>query len=197
MISNNIEKKNILMITGDFVEDYEAIVPFQALQIFGHEVHVVCPDKKKGDKIHTAIHELEEGIQTYTEKPGHKFELNYSFSSVNENDYDGLVIPGGRAPEYLRLNKRVIEITTHFIEKNKPIACICHGIQILAACEGMKGRNLTCYPGVANDVKLSGANYKELGFEEALVDGNIVTAVIYSAHPEWLKKFLHLLGTFK
>src|ERR1700682_2573276 len=124
--------KKLLMLVGDYVEDYEVMVPFQALQIAGHQVDAVCPDKKAGDKVRTAIHDFE-GDQTYTEKPGHNFTLNATFSDVKAADYDALVIPGGRAPEYIRLNEQVVQIVRHFAEANKPIAAICHGAQLLAA----------------------------------------------------------------
>lgn len=190
----NFKKKRILMITGDFVEDYEVMAPSQMLEMVGHEVHIVCPDKKKGETIKTAIHEMG-GAQTYSEKPGHDFPLNHDFSHVNPKDYDGLVIPGGRAPEYLRLNKKVVEMVNHFFDENKPIASLCHGIQVLTVTGKLKGRTLTCYKAVAPEVDLAGGNYKEVGDTKAVVDGNLVTAVVYTAHPEWMGEFLKLLGT--
>ena len=139
--------KKILFLTGDFAEDYETMVPFQMLQMVGYEVHAVCPDKKKGETVKTAIHDFE-GDQTYTEKPGHHFALNYSFADVRVDDYVGLVIAGGRAPEYLRLYPKVLEIVRHFFDKNKAVAAICHGPQILNAAGVTKGRKLTSYPAV-------------------------------------------------
>ncbi len=186
-------KYKLLMIIGDFVEDYEVMVPFQAIQIFGHEVHVVCPKKKKGEIVKTAIHDFE-GDQTYTEKPGHNFTLNYDFDSVKVEEYQGLILPGGRAPEYLRLNSDVIKFTKHFLEKNKPIAAICHGIQILTATEAIKDRNLACYPACAPELKNSGATYADIGMEDACVDGNLVTAKAWTAHTKWIKSFLEVLG---
>ena len=112
--------KKFLILTGDFVEDYEVMVPFQALLMLGHTVHVVCPNKKAGDVIPTAVHDFE-GHQTYTEKPGHNFTLNANFSDVQPEAYDALLLPGGRAPEYLRLNPRVLQIERSFAERNKPI----------------------------------------------------------------------------
>jgi len=188
------KKKKILMIVGDYVEDYEVMVPFQMLLMVGHEVHAVCPNKKKGDSVKTAVHDFE-GDQTYSEKRGHNFALNYDFDSVKPEDYDGIVIPGGRAPEYLRLNKRVLEITKHFIDTNKPIAAVCHGIQILTACGGIKGKTLTCYPAVNPEVTMCGATYKEIGVDEAIVDGNLVTSPAWPGHPQLIAKFLGLLGT--
>jgi protease I len=188
------KKKNILILAGDFVEDYEMMCPYQMLCMVGHEVHVVCPGKKKGDSIKTAIHDFE-GDQTYTEKKGHNFTLNYNFDDVKAENYDALLIPGGRAPEYLRLNSTVISITQHFLNANKPLAAICHGIQILTATGLIKGRTLTCYPACSTEVTLAGAIYKEVEVSKAVVDGNLVTAPAWPAHPEWVGEFLKVLGT--
>ncbi|MFA3782934.1 DJ-1/PfpI family protein [Melioribacteraceae bacterium 4301-Me] len=186
--------KKILMIVGDFVEDYEVMVPFQALQMVGHQVHAVCPNKKAGEKVRTAIHDFE-GDQTYSEKPGHNFTLNFTFADVNPENYDALVIPGGRAPEYIRLNQKVIEYTKHFINAQKPIAAICHGAQLLAAADGVKGRKVSCYPAVGPEVNEAGGQFQDIPADKAYVDGNLVTAPAWPAHPEWLAKFLEVLGT--
>lgn len=186
--------KKILMLVGDFVEDYEVMVPFQALQMVGHTVHAVCPGKKAGEKVRTAVHDFE-GDQTYSEKPGHNFTLNATFDNINPEDYDALVIPGGRAPEYIRMNGKVLEIVRHFAEKNKPIAAICHGAQVLTAAGVVKGRKINAYPAVGPEVNVAGGEYVELPWDKAIVDGNIVTAPAWPAHPEWLAKFLELLGT--
>ena len=189
--------KKILQLVGDFAEDYEVMVPFQALQMVGHTVHAVCPGKKAGDYIITAVHDFE-GHQTYSEKPGHRFVLNYDFAKVNPEEYDALVISGGRAPEYLRLNKRVLEIVRHFVEAEKPIAAICHGLQILAAVPGaLKGKKAIGYPAVHPEMELAGAIIGEVNktFSNAVVDGNLVTAPAWPAHPEWLARFLEVLGT--
>lgn len=167
--------KKILMLVGDYVEDYEVMVPFQALLMVGHTVHAVCPDKKAGEKVRTAIHDFE-GDQTYSEKPGHNFTLNATFEEVNPKDYDALVIPGGRAPEYIRLNERVLEIVQHFAESDKPIAAICHGAQVLAAAGVLAGRTCTAYPAVGPDVKRAGGKYVPVAVDEACVDGKLVTA---------------------
>jgi len=182
------------MIVGDFVEDYEVMVTFQMLLMVGHKVDVVCPDKKKGDTVRTAVHDFE-GDQTYSEKRGHNFTLNADFGSVKPEDHDGLLLPGGRAPEYLRLNKRVIEIVKHFLEKNKPLAAICHGIQMVTPTGMIKGRTMTCYPTVQTEVELAGGTYKEVEVDQAVVDGNLVTAPAWPAHPKFIAKFLELLGT--
>lgn len=186
--------KKILMLVGDYVEDYEVMVPFQALQAVGHTVHAVCPDKAAGDKIRTAIHDFE-GDQTYSEKPGHNFTLNASFAEVKADDYDALVIPGGRAPEYIRLNKTVLAITQHFFQANKPVAAVCHGAQVLAAAGVLSGRACSAYPAVGPDVTRCGGDYQDIPVDKAHVDGNLVTAPAWPAHPDWLAKFLQVLGT--
>jgi protease I len=185
--------KKILMLVGDFVEDYEVMVPFQALQMVGHEVHAVCPDRRAGQTVRTAIHDFE-GDQTYTEKPGHNFSLNATFAEVAEDGYDALVIPGGRAPEYLRLSPRVIEIVRHFAAAGKPIAAICHGLQLLAAADVLRGRRCTAYPACGPEVTMAGGEYVEVPVDGAVVDGNLVTAPAWPAHPQWLARFQEVLG---
>jgi protease I len=188
--------KKILMIVGDFVEDYEAMVPFQMLTMVGHTVHTVCPDKKAGDTVRTAVHDFE-GDQTYSEKPGHNFAINADFDQVQAADYDGLVIPGGRAPEYIRLNERVLEIVRDFAAAAKPIASICHGQQVLAAAGVVEGKSCIAYPAVRPDLVRAGATWGEINetFSNALVDGNLVTAAAWPGHPEWMRKFLGVLGS--
>jgi protease I len=187
-------QKRILMVVGDFVEDYEVMVPFQALLMVGHVVDAVCPGKKAGQKVRTAIHDFE-GDQTYSEKPGHNFTLNATFSEVRVENYDALVIPGGRAPEYLRLNEGVLRIVRHFAEKKKPIAAICHGLQILTAAGIVEGRSCSAYPAVGPEVVQAGGKFMDIAIDAAHVDGNLVTAPAWPAHPQWLAKFLSVLGT--
>ena len=186
--------KRILMIVGDFVEDYEAMVPFQILLCAGHEVATVCPGKAAGDSVATAIHDFE-GHQTYSEKPGHHFGINTYFNTTDPSQYDALVIPGGRAPEYLRLDQKVLEMVQHFGETNKPIAAICHGPQILAAAGMLKGKHCSCYPAVSAEVAVSGGTYVAPAetMDSAHVDGNLVTAPAWPAHPAWMRAFLELL----
>lgn len=186
--------KKILLIAGDYGEDYEIMVPFQALLMVGHTVHAVCPGKRKGEKIRTAVHDFE-GDQTYSEKRGHDFTLNADFSNVKAEEYDALVLPGGRAPEYLRLDEKVLAVVRHFAEKRKPIAAICHGIQILTAAGAVAGRSLTCYPAVGPEVVACGGQWQNIAVDAAHVDGNLVTAPAWPAHPAWLARFLELLGT--
>jgi protease I len=186
--------KKILMLVGDFVEDYEVMVPFQALLMVGHTVHAVCPGKRAGEKVRTAIHDFE-GDQTYSEKPGHNFALNATFDDVRPEDYDALVVPGGRAPEYIRLNPDVLKAVRHFAESGKPIAAICHAAQLLAAAGVLEGRSCSAYPAVGPDVNRAGGKYVEVPIDAAHADGNLVTAPAWPAHPAWLARFLSVLGT--
>jgi len=186
--------KKILMLTGDYTEDYETMVPFQALLMIGHTVHAACPGKKAGEQVRTAIHDFE-GDQTYSEKPGHNFTLNASFDEIDPASYDALVIPGGRAPEYLRLNPKVIAAVRHFASANKPIAAICHGAQLLAAAGVIAGRACSAYPACGPEVTAAGGAFTEIPVDRAHVDGNLVTAPAWPAHPDWLAKFLQVLST--
>jgi protease I len=186
--------KNILMIVGDYVEDYEVMVPFQTLLAVGHTVHAVCPDKASGETVRTAVHDFE-GDQTYSEKPGHNFALNATFADIKAEDYDALCVPGGRAPEYLRLNATVLEMVRHFHTANKPIAAICHGAQLLAAAGVLEGKACSAYPACGPEVSGSGGTYVDIPVDQAHVDGNLVTAPAWPAHPEWMAKFLQVLGT--
>ena len=186
--------KKLLMLVGDYVEDYEVMVPFQALQMVGHTVHTVCPGKKAGDSVRTAIHDFE-GDQTYSEKRGHNFALNATFDQTREDNYDALVIPGGRAPEYIRLNPRVLDIVRHFANAGKPIAAICHAAQVLAAAGVIQGKSCSCYPAVSPDVTGAGGKYVEIAMDQAHTCGNLVTAPAWPAHPAWLAQFLQVLGT--
>lgn len=186
--------KRILMLVGDYVEDYEVMVPFQAMLMVGHQIDAVCPGKKSGDQVRTAIHDFE-GDQTYSEKQGHNFTLNASFDDVRPEDYDALIIPGGRAPEYIRLNEAVLAVVRHFAATDKPIAAVCHGAQVLAAAGVLGGKGCTAYPAVAPEVKAAGGKWIEVAMDQAYVDGNLVTAPAWPAHPSWLAAFLKILGT--
>ncbi|GLH69524.1 protease [Geothrix rubra] len=186
--------KRILMLVGDFGEDYEIMVPFQALLTVGHTVHAACPDKKAGESVATAIHDFE-GHQTYSEKPGHRFTLNATFADLKPEQYDALVIPGGRAPEYLRLNPRVLEIVRHFFTAKKPVAAICHGAQLLAAAGVLEGRTCSAYPACRVEVEVAKGTYADIAIDGAVTDGNLVTAPAWPAHPAWMAQFLQVLGT--
>ena len=182
----------LLMIVGDYVEDYEAMVPFQALQMVGHTVHAVCPDKKAGEFVRTAIHDFE-GDQTYSEKRGHNFTLNATFAEIQPSEYDGLIVPGGRAPEYLRLNAKVVDLVKHFHNAGKPIAALCHGAQLLATAGALGGKRVSAYPACAPEVESAGGHFVSVGFTEAVADGVLVTGPAWTAHPAWLAKFLEVL----
>lgn len=186
--------KKLLMLVGDYVEDYEVMVPFQTLLTVGHSVDAVCPDKLAGDHVLTAIHDFE-GAQTYSEKPGHRFTLNATFADIKPEDYDGLVIPGGRAPEYLRTMPGVLALVQHFARADKPIAAICHGAQLLAAAGVIRGKKVSAYPACAAEVELAGASYANIAVTEAITDGQLVTAPAWPAHPAWMAQFLVVLGT--
>ena len=186
--------KKILMICGDYCEDYETMVPFQALLAVGHQVHAVCPDKKAGEQIKTAIHDFE-GAQTYSEKPGHNFTLNASFADVKPQDYDALVLPGGRGPEYLRTYPAVVAAVQHFFETNKPVAAICHAAQLLAGAGVLEGRSCSAYPACRAEVELAGGRYADIAVDKAHTDGNLVSAPAWPAHPDWIAQFLVVLGT--
>ncbi len=188
--------KKILMLVGDFVEDYEAMVPFQILTMVGHDVHAVCPDKKAGETVRTAVHDFV-GDQTYAETPGHRFHLTADFDAVRPERYDALVIPGGRAPEYLRLDQRVIKIVKHFDQAEKPIAAICHGLQLLTAADAVRGKKCISYPAVRPECEAAGADYGEVNetFSNAVTHRHLVSAPAWPAHPAWMKQFLTLLGS--
>lgn len=186
--------KKILMVCGDYCEDYETMVPFQALLAVGHQVDAVCPDKKAGDKIATAIHDFE-GEQTYSEKRGHNFALTADFAGLDPAAYDALVLPGGRGPEYLRMNGEVLNIVRHFFEANKPVAAICHAAQLLAGARVLEGRTCAAYPACRCDVELAGGHYADIAVDDAVTDGNLVTAPAWPAHPAWIAQFLTVLGT--
>jgi protease I len=192
LYSYDMANAKLLMLVGDYVEDYEVMVPFQALQMVGHSVHAVCPDKKAGQFVRTAIHDFE-GDQTYSEKRGHNFTLNATFADIRAEEYDALVIPGGRAPEYLRLNPEVLAIIRHFHAADKPIAALCHGAQLLAAARVISGKRVNAYPACAPDVELAGGTYVPIEMTEALTDGKLVTGPAWPAHPAWLAQFLKVL----
>jgi len=186
--------KKLLLLTGDYAEDYEVMVPFQALLMVGHRVDAVCPGKRAGEFVRTAIHDFE-GDQTFSEKRGHNFTLNATFDDVRAEDYDALVLPGGRAPEYIRLNPRVLDMVRHFASAGKPIAAICHAAQLLAAAGVLEGKSCSCYPAVSPDVTRAGGKYVDVAMDQAHTCGTLVTAPAWPAHPAWLAQFLRVLGT--
>lgn len=186
-------QKKVLLLVGDYAEDYETMVPFQTLLAVGCKVDAVCPGKSAGDKVATAIHDFE-GDQTYSEKRGHNFALNADFDKASADDYDGLVIPGGRAPEYLRLNAAVLALVRAFDAAGKPIAAVCHGAQLLAAAGVLKGRRVSAYPACRPEVELAGGEYADIAIDAAATDGHLITAPAWPAHPAWLSQFMTALG---
>jgi len=188
--------KRILMLVGDYTEDYEVMVPYQMLLMVGHQVDAVCPGKAAGERIVTAVHDFE-GEQTYTERRGHGFALTATFDTIDPADYDALVLPGGRAPEYLRLDPRVLDLVRSFFEQEKPVAAICHGQQILVAAGVVGGRRCTAYPAMRPDLEQAGAGWVDPNatLSDAVVDGHLITAPAWPAHPAWIGKLLERLGT--
>ncbi|KAH3767249.1 DJ-1/PfpI family protein [Pelomyxa schiedti] len=163
--------------------------------MLGYTVHVVCPDMESGAKVATSVHDFE-GHQTYTEKRGHNFALNATFATINPEEYAGLYIPGGRSPEYLRLNPKVLDIVRHFMTARKPVAAICHGPLVLAAAGVLKGRTAIGYPACNPDIPVCGGTVGTMvpGLDNAVVDGNLVTSPAWPAHPAMLREFVKLLG---
>jgi len=190
-----MNSKRVLMIVGDYVEDYEAMVPLQILLCASHQVDTICPGKTAGDTVITAIHDFD-GAQTYSEKPGHRFAITANFETIDPAKYDALVIPGGRAPEYLRLNQDVLKMVRHFDGEKKPIAAICHGPQILVAAGVIKGRECSCYPACSPEVIAAGGSYiaPSAGMDSVHVQGNLCTAPAWPAHPAWMREFLKMLS---
>lgn len=185
--------KKVLLIAGDFTEDYELMVPVQIFDCIGMQVSTVCPGKRAGEKIKTAIHDFE-GDLTYTEKPGHLFTLNETFDTVKREEFDGLYLPGGRSPEYQRLIPQVIEIIQYFMQVNKPVASICHGAQFLTAADVVRGRSLTAYPAMEPDIIASGGKYISLSPNEAMTDGNLTTSPAWPGNGALVREFIRLLG---
>lgn len=186
--------KKVLLIVGDFAEDYEVMSCFQALQMLNFQVDAVCPNKAAGERVITAVHDFT-GEQTYSEKPGHFFTLNQSFAGLDPSGYAGLLIPGGRAPEYLRMNAEVVALVKHFVDTAKPIAAICHGLQLLVAVENsVRGKRVTAYPACKCEVLLAGGNYADCALDQTIVDGNLVTSPAWPGIPSFLREFVRLLG---
>ncbi|MDZ5699812.1 DJ-1/PfpI family protein [Chelativorans sp. M5D2P16] len=187
--------KKILMLTGEFTEEYEIFVFQQAMEAVGHTVHVICPDKNAGDVIKTSLHDFE-GHQTYTEKPGHDFVINKTFSEVRPEEYDAVYCAGGRGPEYIRTDERIQTIVRHFHETDKPIFTICHGVQILIAVDGvLEGKRVGALGACAPEVRLAGGTYVDLSPTEALVDGKMVSAKGWTALAAFMRECLKVLGT--
>lgn len=187
--------KKILMLCGEFTEEYEIFVYQQAMEAVGHTVHVVCPDKRAGDTIATSLHDFE-GHQTYTEKPGHAVLINKTFAEIRGDDYHAVYCPGGRGPEYIRTDKRIQTLVRHFHETRKPIFTICHGVQILVAVDGVvRGKRVGALAACEPEVTLAGGIYVDLSPTEALVDGTMVSGKGWTALAAFIRECLNVLGT--
>jgi len=189
--------KKILMLVGDFTEEYEIFVFQQGMEAVGHTVDVVCPDKKAGDILTTSLHDFE-GHQTYTEKLGHNFVINKTFAEAEAKPeaYDAVYCAGGRGPEYIRTDKRVQAIVRHFHEAKKPIFTICHGVQILIAVDGVvRGKKVAALGACEPEVILAGGTYIDLSPTEAYVDGTMVSAKGWTALAAFMRECLKVLGT--
>ncbi len=177
----------ILILTGDAAESPEVLYPYQRLREEGYEVHITAPSKKK---LHFVVHDFEPGYDTYTEKPGYSWDADVAFADVNPSDYAALVIPGGRAPEYIRNDSACQKIVRHFFENQKPVAQLCHAGLVLAACGVLKGRRTAAYPALESDIKAAGAEFVNA---EAVVDGTMVSARAWPDHPAWMREFVRIL----
>ena len=188
------DKKKVLMIVGEFCEGLEVYFAMQTLQMFGYYVDLACPEKNKGDALATAVHDFD-GFQTYSEKRGHNIYLTLNWDSVNEKEYSGLFIPGGRGPEYVRLYERALEIVRYFANNDLPIASLCHGPQLLITAGICAGRKMTSYKAVKPDLVMAGAVFQDIPNSEAVVDGNLVTGVDWVGNGAVVRAFAELLGT--
>jgi len=177
----------VLILTGDAAESLEVMYPYQRLQEEGYEVHIAAPSKKK---LHFVVHDFEPGYDTYTEKPGYSWDADLALADVNPEPYAALVIPGGRAPEYIRNNSDCQKIVRHFFEQHKPVAQLCHAGLVLAACGVLKGRRTAAYPALEPDIKAAGAEFVN---GDAVVDGNMISARAWPDHPAWMREFVRLL----
>ena len=177
----------ILILTGDAAESLEVMYPYQRLREEGYDVHIAAPSKKK---LHFVVHDFEPGYDTYTEKPGYSWDADLAFAEVDPAEYAAAVIPGGRAPEYIRNDANFVRIIRHFFEARKPVAQLCHAPLALATAGVLKGRRTAAYPALESDVRAAGAEYVN---SEAVVDGAMVSARAWPDHPAWMREFVKLL----
>lgn len=177
----------VLLLTGDAAEDLEVMYPYQRLLEEGYQVHIAAPAARK---LQFVVHDFVDGFDTYTEKLGHTWPADIALDDVNPADYVALVVPGGRAPEYLRTNPTALAVAAHFLETGKPIAALCHGPILLAATGALGGRSVSAYPACAPDVRAVGATWVD---SSAHIDGAIVTGRAWPDHPDWMRAFLKVL----
>jgi protease I len=178
----------VLILAGDAAESLEVMYPYQRLLEEGYEVHIAAPSKKK---LQFVVHDFEDGFDTYTEKPGYTWDADLAFSDVDPADYVALVVPGGRAPEYIRNDADVQRIIRHFFDDEKPVAQLCHAPLALAAAGVLEGRRTAAYPALEPDVTAAGAEFVD---GAGIVDGTMVSARAWPDHPEWMREFMKLLA---
>ncbi|MFI5939997.1 DJ-1/PfpI family protein [Streptomyces uncialis] len=177
----------VLIVTGDAAESLEVLYPYQRLREEGYEVHIAAPTRKT---LRFVVHDFEPGFDTYTEKPGYTWPADLAFAEVDPGDYVALVIPGGRAPEYLRGDAELRKILKAFFDADKPVAQICHGPLLTAAIGSLRGRRVTAYPALEPDMEINGAEFQDA---EAVVDGALVSSRAWPDHPAWMREFLKIL----
>ena len=174
-------KQRILLVTGDAGEAYETLYAMHRFQEAGWDVDIAAPEKRL---LNLVIHEMEPGWHTYTERPGYRVAANRVFDEVRVEDYEAILLIGGRAPEYLRNNQRVIEIVQEFHRLQKFVLAICHGVQVLVKAGLVKGTCMTCYEHVRYEVESAGGYYST---QEAVRDGKIITAQTWQSHPDFYR----------
>ena len=177
----------VLILTGDAAETLEVFYPYQRLQEEGYEVHLAAPAVKK---LQFVVHDFVDGFDTYTEKPGYTWPADLAFADVDPEDYVALVIPGGRAPEYIRNDPDCQRIIRHFFSVDKPVAQLCHAPLALAAAGVLDGRRTAAYPALEPDVRAAGAEFVDGG---GVVDGLMVSGRAWPDHPAWMREFINIL----
>jgi protease I len=177
----------VLVLTGDAAESLEVMYPYQRLLEEGYDVDIAAPSKKK---LQFVVHDFVEGYDTYTEKPGYTWDADLAFSEVDPSAYAAVVIPGGRAPEYIRNDPDFVRIIEHFFSEEKPVAQLCHAPLALASAGVLKGRRTAAYPALQPDVEAVGAEYVD---GAGVVDGVMVSARAWPDHPVWMREFVRLL----
>jgi protease I len=177
----------ILLLTGDAGEAQEIYYAKFRLEEEGWQVHIAAPEKRA---FLSVVHDFEPGFDTYTERPGYRVQADVGIAEVKPEDYDGLVLPGGRAPEYLRNRRPAVAIVHHFLEARKPIAANCHGPLLVMAAGSVRGVKMTAYPDLEPDVRAAGAEYLD---RPVVVDGSLITVRGWPDNGPWMREFVRLL----
>ncbi len=177
----------VLLIAGDATESLDTWYPYHRLREEDIEVQIAAPSKKV---LNSVVHDFEPGWDTYIEKPGYRIPADIAFRDVKPENYDGIILSGGRAPEYLRNDPDLKEIVRHFVEREKPIAALCHGSLILAALDAIRGRTIATYSALAPDMERAGAKFKDT---EVVAEGNLVTSRTWMDLPFFMREFLKVL----